>query len=394
MVAQPRRFGAACFNRLTITEHPMRLGLFMMPLHPPERPMHETLAEDTEKSLLADRLGFHELWVGEHFSASSEPIASPLMFMASLLPRTNLTFATGVINLPNHHPAIVAAEVAQFDHMSQGRFIMGIGPGGLASDWELFGNTDPAQRGKRMVESMDIILAIWARDPPYDINGPTWSAKITQAVIPEFGVGTMPKPYTRRHPPIAITARSVDSFGVRMAAERGWSVVSANFVAERVVDGHWRTMSAALEANGKPVNGADWRVARNFCIAATDAEAEDRLFHADGANRYYFHYLSTLARRAGQLATLKPSADTPDEAVTLEAIIADCVISGSPRTVLDRLIAFRDRVGPFGHLLMAGLDWSGANAGWESETMKRLAEEVMPRFRQHCGAKPGAAEPG
>ena len=63
----------------------MQLGLFMMPLHPPHRPLHETLAEDTEKSLLADRLGFNELWVGEHFSASSEPIASPLMFMAGLV---------------------------------------------------------------------------------------------------------------------------------------------------------------------------------------------------------------------------------------------------------------------------------------------------------------------
>jgi hypothetical protein len=36
----------------------MRLGLFMMPVHPPSRAMHETLAEDLEKSLLADRLGF------------------------------------------------------------------------------------------------------------------------------------------------------------------------------------------------------------------------------------------------------------------------------------------------------------------------------------------------
>jgi alkanesulfonate monooxygenase SsuD/methylene tetrahydromethanopterin reductase-like flavin-dependent oxidoreductase (luciferase family) len=364
----------------------MRLGLFMMPLHPPGRPMHETLAEDTEKSLLADRLGFHELWVGEHFSASSEPIASPLMFMAGLAPRTRLTFATGVINLPNHHPAMVAAEVAQFDHMTEGRFIMGIGPGGLASDWELFGNTDAAQRGRRMLESIDTILAIWGQDPPYDIAGPTWSARITQAVIPEFGVGTMPKPYQRPHPPIAITARSVDSFGVRAAAQRGWGVVSANFVAERVVEGHWRTLSAALAANGRQASGADWRVARNFCIAATDAEARERMFHAEGANRYYFHYLSSLARRAGLLETLKPTAETPDGEVTLEAIIEDCVISGSPGTVLDRLIAFRDRVGPFGHLLMAGLDWSGPNAAWEQETMRRLAEEVMPRFRRHVAA--------
>jgi alkanesulfonate monooxygenase SsuD/methylene tetrahydromethanopterin reductase-like flavin-dependent oxidoreductase (luciferase family) len=209
-------------------------------------------------------------------------------------------------------------------------------------------------------------------------------------VIPEFGIGTMPKPHQRPHPPIAITARAADSFGVRMAAERGWGVVSANFVAERIVEGHGRTLREALAAQGSAGN-SPWRVARNFCIAATDAEARDRIFDAASANRYYFHYLSTLARRAGQLGTLKPNADTPDEAVTLEAIIADCVIAGSPQTVLDRLVALHDRAGPFDHLLMAGLDWSGPNAAWEQETMCRLAHEVMPRLRQHVAATPQRA---
>ena len=98
----------------------MRLGLFMMPVHPPGRVLADTLAEDEEKALYADRLGFDELWLGEHFSAATEPIPSPLMFMAGLVPRArNLSFGTAVICLPNHHPVKVAAEVAQFDHMSR-----------------------------------------------------------------------------------------------------------------------------------------------------------------------------------------------------------------------------------------------------------------------------------
>ena len=52
------------------------------------------------------------------------------------------------------------AEVAQFDHMTGGRFIMGIGPGGLASDFELFAYTDPIARGKRMVEVVSQ-TAVW-----------------------------------------------------------------------------------------------------------------------------------------------------------------------------------------------------------------------------------------
>jgi hypothetical protein len=39
----------------------MRLGLFMMPVHPPGRVLADTLAEDEEKALYADRLGFDEL---------------------------------------------------------------------------------------------------------------------------------------------------------------------------------------------------------------------------------------------------------------------------------------------------------------------------------------------
>jgi alkanesulfonate monooxygenase SsuD/methylene tetrahydromethanopterin reductase-like flavin-dependent oxidoreductase (luciferase family) len=131
----------------------MRLGMFMMPVHPPGRTLWSTLDEDSEKSVLADALGFDELWLGEHFSATTEPIPSPMMFFAGLVARTkNIRFGTAVINLPNHHPAIVAAEAAQFDHMSKGRLMLGVGPGGLVSDIELFNNPDVHARNRMVVE--------------------------------------------------------------------------------------------------------------------------------------------------------------------------------------------------------------------------------------------------
>jgi alkanesulfonate monooxygenase SsuD/methylene tetrahydromethanopterin reductase-like flavin-dependent oxidoreductase (luciferase family) len=190
----------------------MRLGLFMMPVHPADRAFADTLAEDEEKSLYADQLGFDELWLGEHFSATTEPIPSPLMFMASLLPRTkNLTFGTAVICLPSHHPVKVAAEVAQFDNMSRGRFMLGIGIGGLFSDFELFGNNDRKVREKKAMESIDMIERIWAQDPPYDIEGEFWSVKLKDAIIPELGIGTMPKPYQKPGPPISMSVASRNS---------------------------------------------------------------------------------------------------------------------------------------------------------------------------------------
>jgi alkanesulfonate monooxygenase SsuD/methylene tetrahydromethanopterin reductase-like flavin-dependent oxidoreductase (luciferase family) len=328
----------------------MHLGLFMMPLHPPERPMHETLAEDTEKSLLADRLGFQEVWVGEHFSATSEPIASPLMFMAGLVHRTSLNFGTGVINLPNHHPAIVAAEVAQFDHMAQGRFMMGIGAGGLSSDFELFGDIEPKERGKRMVESIETIQRIWAAEPPYDVGGETWPVKISRNVLPQYGVGYMPKPFQPGGPSIHVSARSKDSQGVALAARRGWGVISANFVAHRILAGHWQSFAAGMREAGQAPDGHRWRMARNFVIAATDAEAQARATAPEGATRYYFDYLGSLAKRAGLAATMTPREDMDHNAATPEDMIDACVIVGSPRTVLDKLIALREEAGPYGHV--------------------------------------------
>ena len=113
----------------------MQLGMFMQPVHDPKRNYTQALDDDRQTILLADQLGFSEVWVGEHISATAEPIAAPLVFLASLIEQTqSIKLGTGVFCLPLQHPAIVAGQAAMFDHMSKGRFQMGIGTGGLASE--------------------------------------------------------------------------------------------------------------------------------------------------------------------------------------------------------------------------------------------------------------------
>jgi alkanesulfonate monooxygenase SsuD/methylene tetrahydromethanopterin reductase-like flavin-dependent oxidoreductase (luciferase family) len=125
----------------------MKLGLFMMPLHDPKGDYTKILQQDREAILLAEKLRYEEAWVGEHYSAATEPIPDPLQFMATLIPVTaSIKFGTSVLNLPQHHPAQVAGNCAMFDHLCAGRFIMGIGPGGLGSDFELFKVTDKTAR--------------------------------------------------------------------------------------------------------------------------------------------------------------------------------------------------------------------------------------------------------
>ena len=42
----------------------MQFGLFMMPLHPPERSFTESYDRDLAQIVVADRLGYHEVWIG------------------------------------------------------------------------------------------------------------------------------------------------------------------------------------------------------------------------------------------------------------------------------------------------------------------------------------------
>ena len=366
----------------------MRLGMFMMPVHPPDRSLTSTLEEDTEKSLLADALGFDELWLGEHFSASTEPIPSAMMFFANLLSRTkNLSFGTAVINIPNHHPAIVAAECAQFDHMSRGRFLMGVGPGGLVSDFELFKNPDVHARNRMVVEAVDMIEKIWSQDPPYDIKGEFWNISLKDGIDAKLGIGYMPKPHQKPGPPVFVSLASPNSSSAKTAALKGWGMLSANIIPTYSVASHWTVYSEACKAAGIKPSGDKWRVARNMMVAPTDAEAEERVFSEPASNNYFYTYLREVLSKVGLLVILKPRADMPDAEATVEAITRECVLYGSPRTVLDKLIAFRDRVGPFGGLLMTGIDWGGKNRDWENESMRLLVQDVMPKFRQHTMAE-------
>jgi alkanesulfonate monooxygenase SsuD/methylene tetrahydromethanopterin reductase-like flavin-dependent oxidoreductase (luciferase family) len=148
---------------------------------------------------MADQLGFSEAYVGAHTSSGSERVTSPLTFLATLLQSTSrIRLGTGVINLPQQHPATVAADVAMFDHLSGGRLILGMGPGNLASDVELFDLKQPEQRAGMLLEGIDVMLALWRQDPPYDIQGKYWKFSIKDAIWPEFRVGWLPRPLQNR----------------------------------------------------------------------------------------------------------------------------------------------------------------------------------------------------
>src|SRR5689334_15044539 len=193
----------------------MRLGYFTMPVHPIHRNWAETLKEDREAIILADQLGFYDAFMGEHLTDKAENITNSLIFNASVIHATKqIKLATGTSNLSHMHPVLVAQQAAMFDHLSEGRFVFGVSPGALTSDAEALGILEQ-DRNKMFAESIDVILAIWEGQPPYNIDFPDNRFKVstnrTQAL--EIGVGYLGKPYqqprpgNRRHRRRAVLAR-------------------------------------------------------------------------------------------------------------------------------------------------------------------------------------------
>ncbi|HVY99744.1 MAG TPA: LLM class flavin-dependent oxidoreductase [Dongiaceae bacterium] len=360
----------------------MDLGLFMMPLHDPRRDYTEVLQQDRESIILADRLGFAEAWVGEHITCSAEPIADPLQFMATLIHATSkIKFATGVLNLPQYHPAVVAGRVAQFDHLCQGRFIMGVGPGGLVTDMELFGTGDK-NRAEMMVDAIDIIHKIWASDCPYNIKGKFWDVVVEKTIIPSLGFGPMLKPFQRPNPPLGISVMSPSSSSARQAGGRGWGIVSANFTPASNARTHWEQYVIGSEKAGRRPDRRNWRVARSILVTDTDQEAEEYLA-GESSIGYYYDYIIEDMNAFKLLGVLKPSTTMPDSEVTRKNCMDWMVYSGSPKTVLDRLVHLMDELGgPVGALLMTQKDWD--RPALHKRSMELLANDVMPKLRQHC----------
>jgi alkanesulfonate monooxygenase SsuD/methylene tetrahydromethanopterin reductase-like flavin-dependent oxidoreductase (luciferase family) len=356
----------------------MKLATFMMPLHPPERSPSETLPEDREAILLADKLGFAEAYVGEHVTDLAENVTSCLMFLASLAHDTkSIVLGTGTINMPNTHPATVAAQVAMLDHMLKGRFIMGISPGGLMSDAEVFGNYQK-DRNAIFLESINMVLDIWNSAGPYNLKGQFFEITTGKTQIPEIGQGTIIKPYQKPHPPIVVTAVAPHSKGVTEAAKRGWTPISANFLLPEWVASHWPRYVEGCTAMGKPAKTADWRVAKSIFVADDDKVAQRYGLSAEGPYHFYFKQLvRKLVGFGGRGNLFKLDQGQPDSEITPDTVTKKLVIAGTVNSVVEQILAFREKVGDFGTLLYPCHDWKDPALGKRS--MQLMAEQVMPK---------------
>ena len=366
----------------------MRLALFMMPIHDPKRDYHTTLMEDVDTIVLADKLGYSEAWVGEHYTSSAEQVTSPLMFLSACIARApRITFATGVICLPQYNPITIAGQAAMFDHLCKGRFIMGVGPGGLPSDFEIFGTLE-SDRMAMMTEAIDMIHKIWDSKPPFEFSGKFYNASVKTWVYDDIGMGHQARPFQKPYPTVAVSAMSPFSSSMKLAGARNWDPVSANFIGNWSVKSHWDVYADEARKHGRTPDPSRWRVARNIYVADSDKEAESFVKKRNESYDFYFEYLYKIFERAQMKAPFVIRKGDDPAKLTYESMRDEYTIFGSPSTVARKILEFREEVGSFGTLMLTAQDWT--NKAKIRKSMTLLAKEVMPLVNAKLGERQAA----
>ena len=333
--------------------------------------------------MLADQLGFVEAFVGEHVTDLAETVTSCLTFLASLGDATEqIKLGSGTVNMPNAHPAAVAAHVSMVDHLLEGRFLFGISPGGLRSDAEVFGNLDD-DRKAMFNEAIDQVLAIWTGQAPYNLEGEYWSVTTERTMDLEIGQGAIIKPFQKPHPPIVIASMSPFSSSVTQAGERGWSFISVNFLQPVWAASHWPKFVEGCEAVGRIPQASDWRVAKSLFVADDDRTARAYACDPQGPYGYYYNSLMRKLIGNGRVDLFKADQSMADSEVTLEYAMDSLIISGTAANVAEQVLALREEVGDFGTLVYAGHDWQDPKLARRS--MELMATEVMPAVNSAIG---------
>ncbi len=114
-----------------------------------------------ESARVAEDIGFHAVWVGEHRLWYDGWCPAPWHALAFVAGRTErIRLGTAMYLVPQHDPHAAAATIAALDELSGGRVEVGAGLGYRDPEFDVFGLRRD-RRGRLMDGNLDTIEAIW-----------------------------------------------------------------------------------------------------------------------------------------------------------------------------------------------------------------------------------------
>lgn len=325
---------------------------------------HAQLAGTVDAALAAEAENFDELWVGEHhYFEAANP--SAVSFAGYLLGRTSrIRVGTAAALLPLHNPVHLAECTSVLDHLSNGRFSLGVGRGSATAVVEVMSSVERHRHG--MSDALGLLMQSFAGKVAADT--PLYRFR---------EVAPQPLPFTRPHPPVLLASGSAAT--VELAARHGLPTMMFLDPDQNTeaVAGRLRHHAAVAAEHGHkgPFPHALMVYAQ---VADSDGEAA-RIIH--GPLRETIRAVDTQYQWLNDTPFLSDSVGYFDDIVAHHAV-------GTPETCIARLVDIVRRSGI--SRLILSVEASATPAGLLAN-VQRLGRDVLPEVRRQLAEADGVA---
>jgi natural product biosynthesis luciferase-like monooxygenase protein len=321
--------------------------------------------ELTQSVKLADRLGWARVLTTEHhFHYYGGAVPNPAVILAAWARETKrIRLSAGVSLVPLRHPLQVAEDYALVDHLSDGRFDMGVSRGFVPHEFQAFG-VSQAETAERVMEGLDIIQKFWAGEPF------AYEGKFTK--FPR--IEPWPRPFQKKIP-IWIAASNEPASFVRVGAG-GFNLMMNQYPMSfaSLVEKHTSFKEAYAKAGHDP---ARRKSAIAFLVHLADSE-ERAIEEAKGwLQEHASAFKKVLTHNEWDrdytydVATLLAMCEGGDYRDVFRKRTLVC----TPAQAAERLAKYIDL--GFTEAIMV-TRYAGLPAAQERETIERLTREVRP----------------
>jgi limonene 1,2-monooxygenase len=283
--------------------------------------------------------------------------------IAAVAERTRrIKLASGVMSLPYHHPFMIATRAVHLDHLTRGRFILGVGSGSIPADAYALG-VDPSETRKVATEALPVVLDLLA--------GERVTKKTDWFVLQDAAL-QLPQ-YSRDGIEVAISSAATPA-SMQLAGQYGLSTMSfgAPRPGTKPVDlrRQWEYAEESAAQHGRTASRANWRV--TMCVHV--AETREQAFREvrTGFDRWVYDYW-------GSVIGLDVSVPGVSREQMLEATVdMGAAIVGSVDDCVAGIRRMQEETGGFGTFLAFVHDW--ASWGDTQRSYELFARHVIPQL--------------
>jgi len=321
----------------------MKLGMFINTQFPEGEPVAARIPELVEQVQAARASGFTSLLFPHHYLTAPMQMLQITPLMAYLLPAAQgMTIGGNILLLPLLNPVHVAEEAATLDVLSGGNFVLGVGLGYRAPEFDSFG-ISLKERAPRFTESIQLMRRLWTED------------RVTHAgrfySVQDAGISL--KPLQPNGPPVWV-AGLVEA-AVRRAARIGDAWLIANATTLGATEPLMRVYRETLQQLGRQVT--EFPIARECYVGASNKTAMEECRAA-----LEYKYSSYAAW----------GMESPTAGMSFEQMAKDRFIIGDKVAVKEEIARWQEQLG-VNHFIMR-VQWPGLEQDKVLASIRRLGE--------------------